>query len=225
MPTIPELEKDLDAAIVFQEQTVDAGLADAKAATKTALFALLRAISAAPKEDLSAEARQLIDELLVSHATILKWPLLRALSVSEHHRALLGLPETLERTRRGLTTISSAKLQEILVVDLDVARVERPQELAWVEQVLAFLTGDGRRKRDLDGFVLRDKGPVRAALNQAKRRRQVLARAEEGRAAASLPKSAACREMEQDVRAADAERHAARARDFASLVDDAVRKK
>lgn len=220
MPIL-ELAKELETVIASQEQSNDASKVNSKEVTKSVLFRLLQEISVAPKDELSAETRQQLDGLLSKHATILKWPLLRSLSSPNNYRAFLGLPNVMEKTRRFLTTASSAKLQEILVRDLDISIIENQQDLIWVEQVLTFMTGDGRRKKDLGGFTLQDKGPVRAALNKVKSQCKKL---EEKSKVQQTQQKPVKYELERDVRIVDAERQSARVGDFASLVDDALQK-
>lgn len=221
--TISELTKELEAAVASQGNCGEDDKAAAKDVTKGALFALLKAVSLASKDDLSPERRQQLDETLMNQdATILKWPLLRSLSNATHYRAFLGLPKTMEQTRRFLTAISGGpKLQQILVEDLDISVIDNLQDLQWVEQVLQYMTGDGRRKKDLGGFVLQNKGSVRAALNKIKSRQKELEAANKSEATKKKPVEY---EMERDIRVVDAERQAARASDFASLVEDALQK-
>jgi hypothetical protein len=163
-----ELEKQLEANILAQESAPDDETSKnaAKESTKHALFALLKAVS--PKDSLPPERRQEMDMFLMKHATVLKWSLLRSLSHAGHYRAFLGLSQTMEQIRRFLTAAKKSKLGEILVRDVDWSTTSL-DTLNWVEQVLQFMTGDGRRKKDLGGFVLQDKGPIRAALKKVRR--------------------------------------------------------
>eukprot|EP00580_Thalassiosira_gravida_P019854 CAMPEP_0201672446 /NCGR_PEP_ID=MMETSP0494-20130426/32223_1 /ASSEMBLY_ACC=CAM_ASM_000839 /TAXON_ID=420259 /ORGANISM="Thalassiosira gravida, Strain GMp14c1" /LENGTH=226 /DNA_ID=CAMNT_0048154077 /DNA_START=132 /DNA_END=812 /DNA_ORIENTATION=- len=221
--SLSQFEKKLETTIVSQEQSNDEAKANAKNVTKAALFTLLHAISIAPKDVLSAEKRDQLDGTLTKHAPILKWPLMRSLSNPNHYRAFLGLPKTMEQTRRYLTVVSSAKLEEILIKDLDVSIIDNAQDIRWAEQVLSFMMGDGRRKKDLGGFTLRDKGPVRAALNKIESRRKELEeKSEVGKPITK--KNNVQYEMDRDVRIVDAERQATRASGVASLVDDALQK-
>ena len=158
--------------------------------------------------------------MLVKHAVLLKWPLLRSLSQATNYRAFLGLPQTMEQTRRFLTTVSGKKSEEILVQNLDFAQISNPQDLIWVQDVLQFMTGDGRRKKDLGGFVLQDKGPVRAAINKARNReKQLQQESKAGKTVKPIEHS-----MERDIRIVDQERQEARAKDFGSLIDTALQK-
>ena len=219
--SISELTNVLEAAIASQGQCSEDEKAAAKDVTKGALFALLKAVSLASKDDLPPERRQQLDDTLMKQdTTILKWPLLRSLSIATHYRAFLGLPKTMEQTRRYLTTISGGpKLQQILVEDLDASEVDNLQDLQWIEQVLQYMTGDGRRKKDLGGFVLQNKGPVRAALNKLKSRQKEIEAAKKSETTMKKP---VVYQMERDIRIVDAERQGARASDFSSLVEDAL---
>ncbi|CAB9506587.1 expressed unknown protein [Seminavis robusta] len=227
---IASLQKDLAARIDEQNNAGETDIPTAKDATKSALFSLLEAVSAAPKDDLPVQVRQQVDDFLMANATILKWPLLRSLSWPKHYRAFLGLPKTMEQTRRFLTTVSSAKLQDILVHNLDLSEVAvgSQQDLVWMQDVLQQLTGDGRRKKELGGFVLLDKNAVRAAINKAKSRQKELQKLKEQAdttAKATKVAKPVHYEMERDVRLVDQERQTARASDLSSLVDAALEKK
>jgi hypothetical protein len=194
----------------------------AKDATKAALFELLLWISGAPKEDLTAEQRHLVDTALVGQDD-LKWPLLRALEDPQKYRAFLGLPMTMEQTRKYLCQISVPKLKEILN-NIDVSAASS-QDLTWVDKVLQFMTGDGRRKKDLGGFVLMDKSVVKAAINKASKRRKELeqaSRVAEQASRAAGPQKKVEYEIERDVRVLDHERNEARAAAIGALIDKAV---
>jgi hypothetical protein len=214
----------------------------AKDRTKSALFALLATISSAAKADLSPETRQQIDTELMSmvndttatknNVALFKWPLVRALEDPSHHyRAFLGLPKTMEQTRRFLTQISVEKLREILGTNLGLglASLTNVQEFTWVEEVLHFMTGDGRRKKELGGFVLLDKSVVRGALNHASRLRKDLEKNQRNQAKPSQDNKPAQREvqyeLERDVRVIDQERAQARANGIGTLIDDALLRK
>lgn len=209
-----------------QEERIKA----AKDSTKSALFALLSAISQAPKDVLTPEARQKIDAELMEQTNagtaVLKFPLLRALQAPCHYRAFLGLPQTLEQTRRFMTQISAAKLRDILGGGdgLDLSNVTDIQELAWVEKVLHFMTGDDRRKKELGGFVLQDKSVVRGAINRAAQRRKDLEKAAKQAVISARKPVKVQYELERDVRLVDQERQQARASDFGSMIDDALKK-
>jgi len=216
----------------------------AKDATKAALFAILQDVSddVLKSNKLSViEARNKIDELLMKHATILKWPFLRSLSnISHYCPSFLALPKTMEQTRRFLTTISAAKVEEILllaaVVPNDFSDISNPQELVWAQEVLYFMTGDGRRKKELGGFVLQNKGPLRAVLNKAKSRHSELQIQQQLRCnnePTTAPQDTnyspepigIAYKLERDVRIIDREREQIRAKNLGILVDSALQKK
>jgi len=58
----------------------------------------------------------------------------------------------------------------------DLIACLEPQTLQWVEQVLVFMVGAGRFKKDLGGFELKgpSKNKVKAAINLVKKRRKEL---------------------------------------------------
>jgi hypothetical protein len=213
----------------------------AKDQTKSALFALLATISSAAKTDLSPETRQQIDTELMAmvceksnttkNVALFKWPLVRALEDPSHHyRAFLGLPKTMEQTRRFLTQISVEKLRDILETNLNLglASLTDVQEFTWVEEVLHYMTGDGRRKKELGGFVLLDKSVVRGAINRVSRLRKDLEKKQHNQAKPSQdnkPQREMHYELERDVRLVDQERAQARANGIGTLIDDTLLRK
>jgi hypothetical protein len=199
----------------------------AKERTKSALFALLATISSAAKADLSLETRQQIDTELMACANLalLKWPLVRALEYpASHYRAFLGLPKTMEQTRRYLTQISVDKLREILGTNMDLAALTNLQDLLWVEEVLQYMTGDGKRKKELGGFVLLDKSVVKGAINRASRLRKDLEKQNQAKHPQTKPREVQY-ELERDVRLIDQEREQARGNAFGNLIDEALLRK
>jgi hypothetical protein len=230
-----DLLKYLEQRIVEQKETVKNSCDDedkikaSKESTKSALFTLFSAISKAPKDVLTPEMRQQIDaELMVltkgGGATVLKFPLLRALQDPGNYRAFLGLPQIMEQTRRFLTQVSVAKLRDILGENsLDLNAATDAQELVWVENGLQFMTGDGKRKKELGGFVLQDKSVVRGAINRATQKRKELEKSVKAAAKNTKPETVQY-ELERDVRLVDQEREQARANDFGSLIDNALKK-
>ena len=175
------------------------------------------------------EDRESIDAVIMNHAKTLKWPLLRSLEHPGHYRAFLGLPKAMEQTRKYVTEVSESKLNEILLTNLvtNISTTTDPEELPWIEIVLRYMTGDGRRKKDLGGYILREKGTVRAAINKATKRRQELAAMGETKQHSSsannlLPSIQP--DMERDVRLLDRERQESRTQGIHSMIDDAMRK-
>jgi hypothetical protein len=131
----------------------------------------------------------------------------------------------MEQTRRFLTKISSAKLRDILGENnLDLNAAINTQELIWVENVLQFMTGDDKRKKELGGFVLQDKSVVRGAINRTIQRRKELEKSAKAAAKSSSKPETVQYELERDVRLVDQERELARASDFGSLIDKALQK-
>jgi hypothetical protein len=221
-----------------------------KEQTKSSLFALLATISSATKTDLSPETRQQIDTELMAcpNLALLKWPLVRALeyptsSSSSHYRAFLGLPKTMEQTRRFLTQISVDKLREILGtatkhnLDDDLTSTSPTttvQDLKWVEEVLQYMTGDGKRKKELGGFVLLDKSVVKGAMNRVSRLRKDLEQKQKQQHQAKEQSSSqttttkprqVVQELERDVRVLDKEREQARGNAIGTLFDEALLKR
>jgi hypothetical protein len=198
----------------------------AKERTKSALFALLATISSATKADLSPETRQQIDAELMACAnlSLLKWPLVRALEYPSHYRAFLGLPKIMEQTRRFLTQISVEKLREILGTNLDLAPLTNVQDHMWVEEVLQYMTGDGRRKKELGGFVLLDKSVVKGAINRTSRLRKDLEKQNQAKQSQNIPREVHY-ELERDVRLIDQEREQVRGNAIGTLIDEALLRK
>jgi hypothetical protein len=201
----------------------------AKEQTKSALFALLSTISNAAKADLSPETRHQIDTELMACAnlSLLKWPLVRALECpASHYRAFLGLPKTMEQTRRFLTQISVDKLREILgTKHLDLTALTNVQDLIWVEEVLQYMTGDGQRKKELGGFVLVDKSVVKGAINRASRLRKELDKQQNQAKRTQTKPRQVQYELERDVRILDQEREQARGNAIGTLIDNALLRK
>jgi hypothetical protein len=155
---------------------------DAKALAKAALIKalnnLLMLVAKAPTEDMTAAVRSDLDAALLADSDGLKWPLLKGLMCCPVYRAYLGLPNTMEQTRRFFTNMSANKTKEILEEGLgaSLASCNDSLELRWVEEVLVFMTGAGRFKKDLGGFELKGPGKniCKKMINQAKKRRQTL---------------------------------------------------
>ena len=234
-----ELLTTLQERIRGQQEAIRSGSDDdeqekqrAKEQTKSALFALLATISSAAKTDLSPETRQQIDTELMacSNMALLKWPLIRALEhpAAHYYRAFLGLPKTMEQTRRFLTQISVEKLREIFGTSFDLAALpNNVQDLLWVEEVLQYMTGDGKRKKELGGFVLLDKSVVKGAINRASRLRKDLEKQQnqEAKQSQTKPRQEVQYELERDVRLLDQEREQARGDAFGTLIDKALLRK
>jgi len=242
------LEERIDAQDHVQVLDDKTKILAAKDATKKALFALLQGVSDDVLENNKLqpviEAKNQIDELLMKHATILKWPLLRSLSnISHYCSSFLALPKTMEQTRRFLTTISAAKVEEILLLTASVGAVptndfsdtSNPQELVWAQEVVYFMTGDGRRKKELGGYVLQNKGPLRAVLNKAKSRQNeiiIQQRLRCNNEPTTAPENTnyspqlkgIAYQLERDVRIIDRERQERRAKDLHSHIDSALQK-
>ena len=219
-------------------------LAQVKLDTKTALADLLRCLSSIEKGGLPTEDREKLDHQLHLLATnadssqLLKWPLVRALEDPRCYRAFLGLPRVMEQTRRFLSTVKPTTLEEILKTclpsDINSAQttptctVEDPDLVVWVEQVLSYMTGDGRRKKELGGFVMvaQSKNALRAAINRAKTKRtQIQAIMKSHSTSASKDQSSTSAKavfIDRDVRVVDQERQARQSLDLCKLVDKAA---
>lgn len=193
-------------------------LAPARDALADALAALLYNVAS---RDAPEDERRTLDSTLAPDAAALKGALLKSLRVAALHRAFLGLPALMEATRR-LLCAAPAKgvatyLEEALCADL--AACAEPRAVASVAEVLSFMAGNGRLKKELGGFDLAapHKKSVRTALNRATRR---LAEVESAMRQASGPLPPPPKhEMERDVRLDDAEDAAAREASCVAAVD------
>lgn len=196
---------------------------------------------------MNATDRAKIDSSLLPHVLVddaaatkvLRWPAVRALEDPKHYRALLGLPQTKEQTRRYLTAIPPQKCKEIMK-NLSIQLLEAREkylggdhlpkdDLRWVEQLLSYLTGDGRLKKELAGFQLgqQQKQSVREMLNKAKQLRMDLTK-ESVSAKIDSGKANECKEtvfIDRDIRLEDKERESRRAADFASHFESVIKKK
>lgn len=215
-------------------------LALAKLDTKAAVVELLLCIASIEKSTLKTEDREKLDQELHLLATtkstgpMLKWPLARALEDRRCYRAFLGLPCVMEETRRFLSTIKPATLEEILktcipTVDDNNDSCEVPDDselLGWVEQVLSYMTGDGRRKKELGGFVMVPvgKNALRAAINRAKSQRLAATTIRNSQESTSTTPhtQASAVFIDRDVRVTDQERQARQSLDLFMLVDQAA---
>jgi hypothetical protein len=187
-----------------------------KAATSNALHSLLECVSQTPKEELPDRSH--LDNALVSHAAALKWPLVNALKKCSLHRAFLGLAKTMEQTRRFLTTVSVKKMNEILKeLDESLDTASCKEALQWVEQVLVYMTGAGKFKKELAGFELKgaNKQSIKAAINRVKKRgeKQVTTKG---------PTKVRDCFIATDVRIDDRDREAARVSAMDAMVDQAL---
>ena len=100
------------------------------------------------------------------------------------------------------------------------------ETLQWVEQVLVFMSGAGRFKKDLNGFELKGpfKNKVKAAINLVKKRRNELENSVESqKKPPNCPKSVRpITEMARDFRLDDEEREEARNSGMESMIDEAL---
>jgi len=209
-------------------------LDEAKAKSKAALMDILREISSTEKSCLALEDRKALDHelymILADQETgnTLKWPLIRSLEHPYCYRAFLGLPEVMEQTRKFLTTIKAAKVEEILKECIPLDTTKESEEISafdtcvWMEQVLSYMTGDGKRKKELDGFAMstQSKNHIRAAINRVKSRQDQLKSS-----ATSKIQNDSTQAIEQvaiivdrDVRVLDQERETRRSLDLSKLV-------
>ena len=146
----------------------DKSLADARAALSEALNALLLHVAT---NDVPEAERRTLDGALAGDAAALKGALLKALKVCALYRAFLGLPALMEETRK-LLTAAPAKgvagyLEEALCADIDAC--SNPRSLLCVQDVLKYMTGDGKLKKELGGFEMSApaKKSCRTAVNRA----------------------------------------------------------
>lgn len=228
MATVDELSATL--LLRVQEQHSNTTV-ESKDATKASLQSLLVAVSSAHKVDLTEAKRATLDGVLVEHAVALKWPLLHTLCNPASYRALLGLPQTLERTRRHLTTISPAKTTELLSAGLSchVEACGDAATLKWVEEVLHVLSGAGRFKKDLGGCELKgpNKQTLKTVMNKVKKRRKAVMDEEQAVARRSSSSDNKTKQdtagfIDRDFRVVEREREASRASALASMVDQAI---
>jgi hypothetical protein len=202
-----------------------AQLPGAKSACADALHSLLAFVASAPKDELSAAVRAEIDSSIFDDAATLKWHLLRGLQRTVLHRAYLGLPKSMEQTRRFLTKMPPKKMSEVLEEKLgeDLTSCTDPLELRWVGEVLTFMTGADRFKKDLGGFELNaaGKNSCRSALNRVKKQKQVLDDAAFVARTAGKP-AAPTFVHERDFRLDDVERDASREAGVESIFERAL---
>eukprot|EP00579_Thalassiosira_antarctica_P013516 CAMPEP_0201933788 /NCGR_PEP_ID=MMETSP0903-20130614/32318_1 /ASSEMBLY_ACC=CAM_ASM_000552 /TAXON_ID=420261 /ORGANISM="Thalassiosira antarctica, Strain CCMP982" /LENGTH=147 /DNA_ID=CAMNT_0048473819 /DNA_START=51 /DNA_END=494 /DNA_ORIENTATION=+ len=137
----------------------------------------------------------------------------------------------MEETRRFLTTISTNKITELLQDGLckNITTCNNAQTLQWVEQVLDFMSGAGRFKKDLGGFELKgtNKQKLKTAMNQVKKSLKASATAQQTKAqpssvGANNNNTSSGNFADRDIRLVDREREAARASGMASMVDQAL---
>jgi hypothetical protein len=197
----------------------------AKAALQVALNELFVLVATTPKEDMPPTVREELDHALMADAAGLKWILINALKQTSHYRTFLGLPQTMEQTRRFITNITPKKAIEVFDEELgaDLGKCEDAQELGYVDQVLVFLSGAGRFKKELGGFEMKGaiKQAVKKATNQTAKRRQQVAAANSASIVTANSKEKKP-EIERDFRIDEAERDVARASEMESLFDHAL---
>ena len=92
--------------------------------------------------------------------------------MTAHHQAFINLPQTLEMTRKNLAAIPAKKATDIIGKDLqdDIVKCSDKATLEAIEEVLKFLTGAGRFKKDLGGVDLSTglKNVCRSSINKTK---------------------------------------------------------
>eukprot|EP00657_Telonema_sp_P-1_P008482 TRINITY_DN29744_c0_g1_i1.p1 TRINITY_DN29744_c0_g1~~TRINITY_DN29744_c0_g1_i1.p1 ORF type:complete len:152 (+),score=48.30 TRINITY_DN29744_c0_g1_i1:87-542(+) len=141
-----------------------------------------------------------------------------------HHRAYLGLPQTMELTRRFLAKAPAAKAKEIVGEHLceDLGRCEDRGTLEDVQAVLKFMCGVGRFKKDLGGVDLSTalKQTCRTSINRAT---SVCGGFEVQRTVHSA-KSQEYKIECRDVRLDDADKAERQVADMSLLVDQALDK-
>lgn len=226
--TLTDKVKNKKQCITDKNTAADAATAE----VSIALDAVLLRISSTPKEDLPEPIRCRYDVALVDldgEVSALKRPFLNSLRRSGHYRAFLGLPRTLERVRRYFTGVSLKKAADILEgkkgLTRDIQNCTSPDSLQWVEPVLRQLSGEGRFKRDLEGFELSSpvKGKIRAVINIAKKHIKELEKKKNGggRSGNSRTNAVPAVHMERDVRLVDQERRVAQSVGMEQMIDKA----
>ena len=229
-------------ACVDNDDTVAAEKTKVKEATKKAVFDLLFFVSQAPKGDLTELTRSVVDTSLIDDAELLKWSLLHALKHYCLYRAFLGLPKVMEQTRRFLTTISSKKITELLLDGLcknmisscDSNNNMKIETIQWVQEVLQFISGAGRFKKQLGGFELQGKNKqiLKTVINQMKMLQQRTTLDREAAVISSNMSSPSGRSrdvqranfIDRDIRVIDQEKQTKRELALTSMVDQALSK-
>ena len=154
MDLLPAVRTQRDAVASADEATI----ADARAALSEALNALLLHVAT---NDCGEEERRELDGALSPDAAALKGALLKALKVCALYRAFLGLPSLMEETRRLLSAAPAkgvaSYLEEALCADIDACA--DPRALVCVQEVLRYMSGDGKLKKELAGFEM--SGPAK----------------------------------------------------------------
>ena len=215
MDLLTAVRTQRDAVASADESTIG----DARTALSEALNALLSHVAA---NDLSEDERRQLDGALGPDAAALKGALLKALKLCALYRAFLGLPALMEETRRLLTAAPakgvSSYLEEALCADIDTCG--DPRALVCVQEVLRYMTGDGKLKKELGGFEL--SGPAkkscRTAANRASKKFIAMEAEQRQQAIAGQPPGSSApgnwnvtyttrttREMDTDMRVEDAE--------------------
>ena len=154
MDLLPAVRTQRDAVASADEATIG----DARAALSEALNALLLHVAT---NDCGEEERRELDGALSPDAAALKGALLKALKVCALYRAFLGLPSLMEETRRLLSAApakgAASYLEEALCADIDACA--DPRALVCVQEVLRYMSGDGKLKKELAGFEM--SGPAK----------------------------------------------------------------
>ena len=154
MDLLPAVRTQRDAVASADEATIG----DARAALSEALNALLLHVAT---NDCGEEERRELDGALSPDAAALKGALLKALKVCALYRAFLGLPSLMEETRRLLSAAPAkgvaSYLEEALCADIDACA--DPRALVCVQEVLRYMSGDGKLKKELGGFEM--SGPAK----------------------------------------------------------------
>ena len=212
-----------DQITSYSKSTSKEAQSIAKPALSASLHSLLQHISI---HDIPEATRRGVDEeLATKHATVLKWGLLRGLQRTDLARSYLGLPRTLEQTRIFLASVSLGKANDILQTELgkNMDACQNADELKHAVEVVTFLIGHGRFKKDLGGVDLSKdaKRACRTAINRAGRLEKVLMKQkmEREKALAKTPEQKISKAkdkvwMERDVRVEDKEREMARKKTF-----------
>ena len=151
---LAEVQRQREAVASASEET----LGDARTALSEAVNALLKHVAST---DVAEAERKQLDSALAADAAALKGALLKALKVCALYRAFLGLPSLMEETRRLLSAAPAkgvaSYLEEALCADIDACT--DPRALVCVQEVLRYMSGDGKLKKELAGFEM--SGPAK----------------------------------------------------------------
>ena len=199
-------------------------LPNAREALAEAVADLLLDVASRDADEVELRA---LDTALAPHAVDLKGALLKALRVCACARGFLGLPALMEETRRLLCAAPAKGCATYLedALAADIAACTSLPMLRTVIDLLSFMQGQGRLKKELGGFDLPapHKKSCRTALNRATKQIDALEAAQAKRSTTiwnpTNPAKPSVVEMERDYRLDEAEESTARELGRAAAMD------